>query len=715
MEAVRIFETKDNKAPLGKWKDTKTEISFKDIFDKNLPNWRNIAVIVPKGYSVYDFDTPKGVDITFYKQQVVKYLKMIFGEEFNNLTVETDKGIHLWVKGIIPQTAGFINRFGLFYDIRSNEDGYVIIKRKGKIRPIYGNEKTWIWKTTKRIILGVSKTSLNEKETKLFEDLWAKKDFNGQRNNTMFSVYRAFLIRHFKLRNPESRTKTGIFFNQLWEWDLTDQEISIIMQTRDTDKKINREVLATPTMSVTEAAYPFELKFNKKENKYIPVERKGMVAINMRKALRYFIEEYGPRIMKLDDKALIFVNNDGFWIKDLEDQLLFLKKWFLDKFEVCVSTADIKELHSFISIKAKNLPYNAFEFAYLLGDNKKVLVRDCEIEDFDIEKHQVMIKMAGFKLIDKNKIKKKEVQKIIKYLYGIIEEPEKNVGRLLAHIRYLFMPHKKARKTLILIGRPHSGKSTFIQFINKGFGKSTSLVKNISLTKLINSQFGAIELQGAIMVYDDDVAGFFDKANLGLFKTIISSEQLRMEKKFSNSFNDFVTTKLWLCTNDTIKVKSASGIDTRFDFIRFKQIAKDKRDTNILDKFNRDTIHHFFNYLIYHFESGKSVNLLVENFNHEKWRFLFQNNSVFAFHDSINNGSAPLLTDCKNFEEYYYFMFDDPTLNYEAYKEWCKDSNYKPVSLGTFNSELTRFKEEYYEEWANFLNEQKNGKDRKMI
>ena len=327
---IKIFETKDNKAPLGKWKDSKDEVSLKDIIEGNFPaSWRNVALIVPKNFSVYDFDAPKGVDTKFYKTQVIRYLKLIFNDKMPNLIVETDKGIHLWVRGVVSQTAGMINQFGLYYDVRSNEDGYVVIKRKGKVRPTYGSANHAVWNGGKKI-LGVSKTSLSQKETEFFNSLWAKKDFNGQRNNTMFSVYRAFLFRHFKLFNPKAREEAGFIFNTLWDWRLTNKEIAVIMASRDTDKGISRTVelesQKIPVMSPEEAAYPFELKYSKQAKKFIPVEKKGMVIINMAKALKYFVEDYGPRIMKLDDSELIFVNNDGFWIKDLEEQLLFPKR-----------------------------------------------------------------------------------------------------------------------------------------------------------------------------------------------------------------------------------------------------------------------------------------------------------------------------------------------------------------------------------------------------
>lgn len=114
----------DGKTPTHNFKDgqgTKTWDEVKD-FD-------NIAVIVPKGYVVLDFDTTSDAEIM---------LKIIEALDLKTRVMKTTRGIHCWFKAPEEDPKNFIkNRLaiGIYCDRKAGgRNAYVKIKQDGKAR-----------------------------------------------------------------------------------------------------------------------------------------------------------------------------------------------------------------------------------------------------------------------------------------------------------------------------------------------------------------------------------------------------------------------------------------------------------------------------------------------------------------------------------------------------------------------------------------------------
>ena len=114
----------DGKTPTHSFKDgqgTKTWDEVKD-FD-------NVAVIVPKGYVVLDFDTTSDAEIM---------LKIIDGLDLKTKVMKTTRGIHCWFKAPEESPKNFIkNRLavGIYCDRKAGgRNAYVKIKQDGKAR-----------------------------------------------------------------------------------------------------------------------------------------------------------------------------------------------------------------------------------------------------------------------------------------------------------------------------------------------------------------------------------------------------------------------------------------------------------------------------------------------------------------------------------------------------------------------------------------------------
>lgn len=112
----------DGKTPTEKFKDGVGK-SWDEVKD-----FDNVAVLVPKGYVVYDFDTASDSEIM---------LNIIEALDLKTRVMKTTRGIHCWFKAPEEDPKNFIkNRLaiGIYADRKTNRNGYVKIKQDGTKR-----------------------------------------------------------------------------------------------------------------------------------------------------------------------------------------------------------------------------------------------------------------------------------------------------------------------------------------------------------------------------------------------------------------------------------------------------------------------------------------------------------------------------------------------------------------------------------------------------
>ena len=113
----------DGKTPTHEFKDGKGAKTWDEVKDFN-----NVAVLVPKGYVVLDFDTTSDAEIM---------LKIVESLDLKCRVMKTTRGIHCWFKSPEEDPKNFIkNRLaiGIYADRKTNRNGYVKIKQDGKAR-----------------------------------------------------------------------------------------------------------------------------------------------------------------------------------------------------------------------------------------------------------------------------------------------------------------------------------------------------------------------------------------------------------------------------------------------------------------------------------------------------------------------------------------------------------------------------------------------------
>ena len=114
----------DGKTPTHGFKDGKGTKSWDEVKD-----FDNVAVIVPKGYVVLDFDTASDAEIM---------LKIVDALGLKTRVMRTTRGIHCWFKSLEEEPKNFIkNRLavGIYCDRKAGgRNAYVKIKQDGKAR-----------------------------------------------------------------------------------------------------------------------------------------------------------------------------------------------------------------------------------------------------------------------------------------------------------------------------------------------------------------------------------------------------------------------------------------------------------------------------------------------------------------------------------------------------------------------------------------------------
>lgn len=125
----------DGKKPTHKFKDGQGTKTWNEVkaFD-------NVAVVVPKGYVVLDFDTKTDADIM---------LKIVEGLDLKVRVMKTTRGIHVWFKSAEEAPKNFIKQrlaVGIYSDRKAGgRNAYVKIKQDGKPRK-------WLKKVSKEEI-----------------------------------------------------------------------------------------------------------------------------------------------------------------------------------------------------------------------------------------------------------------------------------------------------------------------------------------------------------------------------------------------------------------------------------------------------------------------------------------------------------------------------------------------------------------------------------
>lgn len=197
----------DGKTPTHDFKDGQGAKTWDEVKD-----FDNVAVIVPKGYVVLDFDTTTDAEIM---------LRIIEALDLKTRVMKTTRGVHCWFKAPEEDPKNFIkNRLaiGIYADRKTNRNGYVKVKQDGKPREWIRKVKAEDMEVVPKWLTSVSAPS-------------GKFSFIGMgegsgRNQELFNYIVYLQTKGFN--REEIRTTIQIINDHVFEESLDESEIATI-------------------------------------------------------------------------------------------------------------------------------------------------------------------------------------------------------------------------------------------------------------------------------------------------------------------------------------------------------------------------------------------------------------------------------------------------------------------------------------------------------
>ena len=457
----------DGKTPVHKFKDgvgTKTWDEVKD-FD-------NIAVLVPKGYVVLDFDTTSDAEIM---------LKIIDGLNLKTRVMKTTRGIHCWFKAPEEEPKNFIkNRLavGIYCDRKSGgRNAYVKIKQDGKARE-------WIRKVKGDDIEVVPKWLMSVSAPSGKFQFKEMGDGSG-RNQELFNYIVYLQTKGFN--REEIRQTIEIINNYVFAEPLSDSEIATIC----------RDEAFKPDDVIAE-------QIAKAEDKRVGFSH----------------NDFGDRLIQefkiLEVNGTLYVYEDGYYQADdriIENKMISLYPNILQRQRA--------EVLSYIRIKthinATSLKVNP----YIINlKNTRLDLRSGKCLEFtsdaiEFDRIPVTYDPSAYcadldKMLNRVFLGDREVINLFEEMIGAV---------LIKHNRY--------QKAFLFYGAGSNGKSTILDLIKTFLGP-----RNYSTLSLeeITSRFGKVLLENKLANIGDDIDNVTIK-DTGTLKKIIAGNAITVENK----------------------------------------------------------------------------------------------------------------------------------------------------------------------------------------
>lgn len=456
----------DGKTPTHSFKDgqgTKTWDEVKD-FD-------NIAVLVPKGYVVLDFDTTSDAEIM---------LNIIEALDLKTRVMRTTRGIHCWFKSPEDEPKNFIkNRLaiGIYCDRKAGgRNAYVKIKQDGKarewIRNIKGSEIEVVPKWLSSVSAPSGKFSFKEMGE------------GSGRNQELFNYIVYLQTKGFS--REEIRTAIDIINSYVLAEPLPDIEIATIC----------RDEAFKPDDVIAEQISQAEKKAGFSHN------------------------DFGDQLIQefkiIEVNGVLYVYEDGYYQADdriIENKMIELYPNILQRQRT--------EVLAYIRIKthvnAKDLKVNP----YIINlKNTRLDIRTGECLAFtpdaiEFDRIPVTYDPSAYcaeldKMLNRVFLGDKEVISLFDEMIGAI---------LLKHNRY--------QKAFLLFGQGANGKSTILDMIKNFLGQRN--YSAIALEK-VTDRFNTAELENKLANIGDDVDNVTLK-DTGTLKKLFSGNAIMVERK----------------------------------------------------------------------------------------------------------------------------------------------------------------------------------------
>ena len=475
----------DGKRPVHGFKDgigTKTWDEVKE--------YDNVAVIVPKGYVVLDFDTKSDADIM---------LRIVDGLGLKTRVMKTTRGIHCWFKSPEEDPKNFIkNRLavGIYCDRKSGgRNAYVKIKQDGKPRE-------WIRKVKSDDMEVVPKwlTSVSAPGDKFqFKGMG---DGSG-RNQELFNYIIYLQTKGF---NREEIRKTIEVINEyVFDDPLSDFEISTIC--RDEAFKPD-DVIQEQIEKAKEKSVGF---------RHVEIAEE---LITEHKLINY--------------NGVIYEYLDGYY-----QRCEYLGKYCREKV-LGIKTAQRNEIVNYINDMKKVLKKDIKVNPYIINcKNTRLDIRNGKCLEFD----PTNIEFLRLPVVYDPSAYCADLDKMLNRVFLGDREVINLFEELLA---YGLMGHAKFAKLFLFCGNGSNGKSTVLDLLRTFAGFENCSALGINET---TSTFGKIELENKYFNIGDDIDKEVIK-DTGTLKRISAGNAVTVENKGEKKYSTVLTTTLIYSANE---------------------------------------------------------------------------------------------------------------------------------------------------------------------
>ena len=457
----------DGKTPTHNFKDGKGAKSWAEVKD-----FDNVAVIVPKGYVVLDFDTTTDAEIM---------LKIVEALDLKTRVMRTTRGIHCWIKAPEEDPKNFIkNRLavGIYCDRKAGgRNAYVKIKQDGKAREWIRNVKAKDMEVVPKWLTSVSAPS-------------GKFQFKGMgdgsgRNQELFNYIVYLQTKGFT--RDEIRKTIAIINDYVFEDPLSETEIATIC----------RDEAFKPEDVIAE-------QIQKAEDKKVGFSH----------------NDFGDRLIQefniIEVNNCLYVYEDGYYQADdkiIERKMIELYPNILQrqraevlsyvKIKTHVNAGDIKVNPYVINLKNTRLDIR----------NGTCLEFTPEVIEFD--RIPVTYDPSAYcgaldKMLNKVFCGDREVINLFEEMVG-----------------YCLIKHSRYSKMFLCYGQGSNGKSTILDLLKTFLGQGN--YSALSLEK-VTDRFATAELENKLANIGDDVDNVTIRDS-GTLKKISSGNTVTVERK----------------------------------------------------------------------------------------------------------------------------------------------------------------------------------------
>lgn len=244
-------------------------------------------------------------------------------------------------------------------------------------------------------------------------------------------------------------------------------------------------------------------------------------------------------------------------------------------------------------------------------------------------------------------------------------------------IGFSFLRKNELRKSFLLFGGRHNGKSTFLDILTRVLGEDN--ITSLDL-KDIGEKFKTAELYSKLACIGDDIDDDFIK-DLSVFKKVVSGDRLNAERKNKDPFDFNPYAKLFFSANSIPRLKDRTGaVLERLVIVPFLaefDSSNPKYDPFIKYKLrNEDCLEYFISVGI----QGLRRVLAAEAFTEcDKVR------ECVKSYDEDNDNVMTWLTLIDPIIENH-----SVTETYANYRNFCVASNLVPLSINEFGKQLRR-------------------------